>query len=822
MSYESESGTKLLATHCLICGRALRDPESIERGIGPICNEKHFAPGAGTQSADEDALEDALNRAPADLNNAFVRGYKRGSFRGGISSAIHLTGNKWEARAPETRKYLASFVEIADAAGFPTMAAAIVKRLSEKKLDKELPPAFESVKKFDRVRLKSGEAGEVFWAGERYGKPAFGLKTSPSAEPTWFKLKDIEAVEEPAETVSVSDFKPSDIKPPCKVELRDGSIRDVMKTGESRRGFWIGLKKLDGGRGYDFANLDDIVEIIYEEKEDAPEHSSGIQPKDIVAPCRVELRDGSIRNVKKTGESRRGFWIGAEKLDGGNKFDFLNIEDVVAVLPPLATKAAPKTRALKSRQLKLDDRLFKHQVEGAKWLAKRSGAILADDMGLGKTATSIFAMSTPAVVICPASLKTNWAREIEGWRPELSVSVVEGKKTDYTADVVICNFERVTGAVLDALMARENLTVIVDEAHALKNLRVSYRNGEPKLSGSRRAQNVWKLISYGGPGETRVDHAFLLTGTPMPNGRHEELFPLLNMADGGQTEEFKNFYSFCDQFCPPQEIPGPTQAKSYAENENAEELRDMIEPILIRRTKELLDLPPKFRQQKLIDLDAKCEKEYRAAVRDFKAWIKSVGGVKALDAALRAEALVKMTKLREIAAIGKIPGLTEEITDYLKGSERPLVVMAHHKKVINALYKSLTEAGWRVGRIDGSVPTNKRQAVVDAFQTGKLDVVLCSIKAAGVGLTLTSADTLFFAERDWRPFDLRQAEDRIHRIGQKNAATIVYYDAPNTIDEALSEVIDAKIAAANMVLGDNEEDTDESTESLAGQVLAAL
>lgn len=843
MTYETESGTVLLAQHCLICGRPLRDPDSVEAGIGPDCAEKYsfgLSVGAGGApgSINEQALANALKVAPVPLLEAFARGEARkdgrGGLRGAISGAIHITGYKWETRAKDAREYLDSFTAIAEASGYYKMAQAIRKRLSEERLTKELPPEVESVSKFDRVLLKDGQEGEIFWAGLYYGKQRYGFKTSKNAEAQWIGLKDIAAIVDPAETVAVSDFTPDDIKPPCKVELTDGSIRDVMKTGTSRRGFWIGLKKLSGDMSrYDFVNLQDIVEIIYEEKEDAPANAAGILPEDIQPPCRVELRDGSIRDVLKTGTSARGFWIGVEKKPGAKKktgknlFDFVNLPDVVAVLPAGAGKVQPKVRERQARALQLDAKLFPWQVEGAEWMAERSGAILADDMGLGKTATSIFALSTPAVVICPASLKTNWAREIEFWRPELSTSIVAGKNPNMRADVVICNFERAKGEILDALISRGNLTVIVDEAHNLKNLRVSVdKAGGPKLSGSQRAQNIWKLVNYGGPEQTRVDHAFLLTGTPMPNGRHEELFPLLNMADGGQTEEFRNFYTFCDEFCPPQDIPGPTTAKSYAGNRNSAELKELIAPIFLRRRKDLLNLPPKMRQQKFLDLDAKCEKEYRAAVLDFKAWIRSVGGARALDAALRAEALVKMTKLREIAAIGKIPGLTAEITDYLKGSERPLVVMAHHKSVINALDKSLVEEGWRVGRIDGSVPVAQRQAVVDAFQTGGLDVVLCSIRAAGVGLTLTSADTLFFAERDWRPFDLRQAEDRIYRIGQKNAVTIVYYDAPDTIDEALANVIDTKIASANLVLGDyetaNEQADEASEESIASQVLGDL
>ena len=795
MSYEFEAGTVLLAQQCIICGRPLRTPASIERGMGDECADKHQFGGAPGR-LDEKALVKALEEAPAPLRAAFEKGFDRGGIEGAISMAIHTTGNMWESTTPDNaRPYLRSFIQLASASGYYTMGAAI-----EKRLEKYLSPPVENVNKFDLVRLKTGETGEVFWAGTRFGKPAFGLKTSPSAEPTWFKLGDVAEVKEKIETVSVSDFKPSDVKPPCKVELQDGSIREVVKTGTSSRGFWLGLKRLDGSRGYDFTNLDNVVEIIYADKPEAPK--TGIQPEDIVVPCRVELRDGSVRKVLKTGVNSRGFWIGVEKpKGGGSKFDFVDLEEVVAVLPPLTPQTRVK-RAAPVRSLKLDPKLFPHQAVGAEWLAARPGAILADDMGLGKTATAIFAMSVPAVVICPASLRTNWAREIGFWRPELSVSVVEGKNVDYSADVVVCNFERAKGPVLEALEARGSLTVVVDEAHALKNLRVSMKNGEHKLSGSQRAQNVWDLCNFGGPGKTRVDHVYLLTGTPMPNGRHEELFPLLNLADGGDTEEFANFYKFCASFCPPEDIPGPTNAKDYSNNEGVEELKQLIAPLLLRRTKDLLDLPPKFRQEKLVDMDEASRKEYTRAAKEFRAWIQSVGGADALNAALRAEAIVKMTKLRELAAIGKIPGVTEEITSYLQGSERPLVVMAHHRKVIDSLDKSLVAEGFRVGRIDGS--TKDRQQVVDDFQGGKLDVVLCSISAAGVGLTLTAADTLYFVERVWRPFDLRQAEDRIHRIGQKNTATIVYFDAPNTIDEMLSEVIDTKIAAADAVLGSSE------------------
>jgi SWI/SNF-related matrix-associated actin-dependent regulator 1 of chromatin subfamily A len=372
---------------------------------------------------------------------------------------------------------------------------------------------------------------------------------------------------------------------------------------------------------------------------------------------------------------------------------------------------------------------------------------------------------------------------------------------------------------------------VVDEAHFLKDLKVSYRGQTAKAAGSQRAVAVWNLVNFGGLSNARVDRVYLLTGTPMPNGKHKELFPLLNLIDG-ESEITRSFAEFAEEFCPPEPVyskagypvndPKGKPLMSYDTNAGIPQLRELLSTRMIRREKKILDLPEKFRQQKFIDLDDASKKTYDRATKEFRAWIKSVGGEKALDAAKRAEALVKMTKLRELAAIGKIDGLKSEINDYLKGSEKPLVVMAHHRKVLDALYTSLKEDGFRVDRIDGT--TSDKQQVVDDFQAGKLDVVLCSVTAAGIGITLTKADTLFFVERVWRPFDMRQAEDRIHRIGQKDTATVVYYDAPGTIDEVLSDVMDAKIANADAVLSADGADplVDVSEDSISKMVLKAL
>jgi SWI/SNF-related matrix-associated actin-dependent regulator 1 of chromatin subfamily A len=218
--------------------------------------------------------------------------------------------------------------------------------------------------------------------------------------------------------------------------------------------------------------------------------------------------------------------------------------------------------------------------------------------------------------------------------------------------------------------------------------------------------------------------------------------------------------------------------------------------VMIRRRKVdvLKDLPAKTVSVITLPID---RKEYQLAVDDFLTWLASKGSDKARRAA-KAEGLVKLGALKRLAGELKLQMVCKWVDDFLSMNDGKLVLFAIHKKIIRALqtrYKSLCVV------VDGSVSNRDRQIAVDSFQRNtKCRLFIGNIKAAGVGLTLTAASTVAFAEIEWSPGMHVQAEDRVHRIGQVNASMIYYFVAEQTIETHLLKILQRKQKVINQVV----------------------
>jgi hypothetical protein len=490
--------------------------------------------------------------------------------------------------------------------------------------------------------------------------------------------------------------------------------------------------------------------------------------------------------------------------------------------------------------------LFAHQLENVEFLWRKKRGIIADEMGLGKTASAIVSIEAPAVVVCPAHLKVNWARELAMWQPDLSVAVIEGKtgqrsyryetkerkrrtsrpttgqveKLQQSADVIIINYE-ILASNLDWISRRPNRTLVADEAHYLKTMDIRWDNANRRHklhSGAQRAKAFFEL-------QQSIERLYLLTGTPLMN-RVKELFPLLNMVN---PREWGSQYRFCVRYCAPafewvivKGGRGKQEEKMKCNGRsNSEELHEKIKGVtMMRHTKEaeLADLPDKLRNVELVSLSPKWQAEYRNADQDFLRWLEEEGGFEAVSRAQMAEALVRLNKLREISAMGKVVPAIQWIAKFFESTGRPLVVFALHLKAIEAIEMGLQEVNRkvrsaknegrlppisreiRVDKMIGGLTPSKRQQVVDRFQKeGKTDVLIYSIPIA-TGTTLTRAQDALFVERMWRPADEMQAEDRLHRIGQKNAVMITYMDAEGTIDREMAKLIAEKSEAFAAVI----------------------
>jgi len=220
---------------------------------------------------------------------------------------------------------------------------------------------------------------------------------------------------------------------------------------------------------------------------------------------------------------------------------------------------------------------------------------------------------------------------------------------------------------------------------------------------------------------------------------------------------------------------------------------------MIRRTKDqvLEELPEKTRS--LVPIEISNRREYNRVESEFLDWLEEQKGKEAADRASKVEQITKIEYLKQVAAKGKIHESINWIKDFLHSGEK-LVVFATHREVIDKLFKAF---GRVAVKIDGSVPVDRRQEIVEQFQTdAKIRLFIGNIQAAGVGLTLTAASNVAFLELGWTPALHDQAEDRCHRIGQKDAVNIYYLLAEETIDERIAELLEDKRKVVDAVMSD--------------------
>jgi SWI/SNF-related matrix-associated actin-dependent regulator 1 of chromatin subfamily A len=297
-----------------------------------------------------------------------------------------------------------------------------------------------------------------------------------------------------------------------------------------------------------------------------------------------------------------------------------------------------------------------------------------------------------------------------------------------------------------------------------------------------------------------------LTGTPIVN-RPVEAWPIVATLD--PTGLGQNFWRYAFRYC------GATRGRYGIDTSGASNLDELQgelrSRVMVRRLKAdvLKELPPKTRQ--VITLEStdgkivKAIKQEHATFERAQAFIEQARvelelakaeGKDAYRAAverLRDASRVAFTEVslaRHDVAVAKIPAMIEAVKD--AADSHPVVVMAHHKDVVAGLQKPLEEAGLRVVVVTGDVALSKRQEAVDAFQSGEADVFIGTIRAAGVGLTLTRAAHVIFAELDWVPGNVSQAEDRCHRIGQDDNVLVQHYVLDGSLDARMAKTLIAK------------------------------
>ncbi len=420
---------------------------------------------------------------------------------------------------------------------------------------------------------------------------------------------------------------------------------------------------------------------------------------------------------------------------------------------------------------------LKYQLKAVRWMEHFKGRVLlADEMGLGKTVEALLWAKAhpkrrPIVIVCPASLKWMWEAFVHDIL-KVRCDVLQGMKRKlgrplqeslHSSSCIIVNYDILSTWV--PYLKRLNPKILyIDECHYQKNRR------------AKRTKALQRLAKH-------IPYIVAISGTPLTN-RPAELWTTLHLL---RPEEFKSFKVFAWSYCRPKYTPWGWQYKGA---HNLRELhRKLKSMMMIRRLKKdvLKELPDKTRT--VVPLDIRHRDEYDEAVNNFISWLYKKSASKARRAA-RAKQLVKMGYLKRLAAKLKMKAVYNWIDSFLEENNGKLVLFCTHTKILNRLHKRYK--GQCVA-VDGKVKGAKRTAAVATFQTQKrVRIFIGNIRVAGVGITLTAASDLAFVELDWTPGNHTQAEDRIHRIGQKNAANIYYLIAKGTIEESLCELIQKK------------------------------
>jgi len=495
----------------------------------------------------------------------------------------------------------------------------------------------------------------------------------------------------------------------------------------------------------------------------------------------------------------------------------------------------PVSEEVQISSLKRELRNF--QKLGVNYIIRYERCFLADEMGLGKSGQAIAAVEStnayPCLIICPASLKLNWKKEITLWidkdiniidglvkvkyKDANNKKIVDGHETpDYTGDFVIINYDilnrdkRIKNSEnphdikipehKDLLKNVQFKSVIIDESHYISNY---------KSLRSKAVKELTKKIRY----------RYALSGTPLLN-RPRELISQLDILD--RLDSMGGFWTFAKRYC--DAVEGPF-GWDFSGKSNLDELHSRLKTAcFIRRKKEdvLDELPPKERILLPILIDMT---EYTKASKNFKKWLKmqlanehdylkDLKEIKMLtdsqrkliaesklshklNKTLEAEALVKIEKLKQIVAKSKLDKVYDFIDNFLNYDEK-LVIFAKHKEIYDKLIKRYADISVH---IVGGMTGKQKDFAVEEFQNNpKIKLFIGAIDSAGVGLTLTASSTVVFIELGWTSAVHDQAEDRTHRIGQKDFVKCYYFYAENTIEEKILELIEKKRAISANIL----------------------
>jgi len=469
--------------------------------------------------------------------------------------------------------------------------------------------------------------------------------------------------------------------------------------------------------------------------------------------------------------------------------------------------------------------LYRFQKQGIIFgIKKFSRLLIADEMGVGKTVQAIslsclYQKDWPVLIICPSSLKFAWRDEIAQWLKEIieenEIQVIKHSKNEFKENIkyYIVSYD-LSVRMIEKIIKKNFQYIIADEAHYLK---------------SRTAKRTMSLT----PVLQRAKRVVLLTGTPIL-AKPMEIYPLLHIL---RPDKFKGFKEFGSRYCEPKLLGFGLVDWSGAAN--TRELNSILNKLMIRRLKKdvLSQLPPKKRQKIEISTDSKVIKKLKILMeKSSKKFEKLLGtqieldklGINIDDLKTEKEkeeekngkenntkdkdeesVLNKFSKAYSITGQAKLPGIKDYV-NYLVDNSCKFLIFAHHAEILDAIEEVITNDKVDYIRIDGKVPVDKRQNLVNKFQTeDECLVAILSITACATGLTLTKASTVVFAELHFTPSIMIQAEDRAHRIGQESGCVNIHYlYGADTLDVLLFRKLNEKQNIVSTTLDNKSKDLD--------------
>ena len=433
-----------------------------------------------------------------------------------------------------------------------------------------------------------------------------------------------------------------------------------------------------------------------------------------------------------------------------------------------------------------------HQKEAIEKLVGSRRFILADDMGLGKTTSTIIAaLETGAkkiLIICPASLKINWQREIENYS-DRSVFISEGKKFSTESDFVIVNydilknFHDLKDSENSLLNQSDFELVILDEAHMVSNA---------------QAQRT-KIINHF---VKKIKRVWLLTGTPMTS-RPMNYYNLLSIIESPVAQ---NWMAYAIRYCQGYQFKaGNRKVWNVQGASNLEELKDRTSKQILRRLKEeVLDLPDKIITPVYLRTSSK---EYKDLMGEYYEWLDNR---KEESSSLTIQ-FSKLMKVRKVISNEKVRQ-TIEFAENIIEQGKKVIIFTNFTDTLQLIHNHF---GKQSVYLDGSCNKVQRQYAIDQFQDNeKIKVFVGNLKAAGVGLTLTAAEVVIMNDLSFVPAEHAQAEDRAYRYGQKNNVLVYYPIFENTIEGAIYDILNKKKKIIGTVMGDEVSDSIDVVEEI--------